>query len=36
MQEVRDRTYPGPEQTVYMPEDELKKFEEVVGWQRRR
>src|SRR5437879_6500843 len=30
--EVRDHVYPGPEHTVYMPEDERHKFEKVVQW----
>lgn len=31
--EVRDHVYPGPEHTVYMPEDELKKFAQEVKWE---
>jgi 3-methyl-2-oxobutanoate hydroxymethyltransferase len=30
--EVRDHIYPGPEHTVYMPEDERHKFEKDVQW----
>src|SRR2546426_2731625 len=30
--EVRDHVYPGPEHTVYMPEEERHKFEKVVQW----
>jgi 3-methyl-2-oxobutanoate hydroxymethyltransferase len=30
--EVRERVYPGPEHTVYMSHEELKKFAEVVDW----
>jgi 3-methyl-2-oxobutanoate hydroxymethyltransferase len=30
--EVRERVYPGPEHTVYMSPEELKKFAEVVDW----
>ena len=30
--EVRDHVYPGPEHTVYMPEEERQKFEKVVDW----
>lgn len=32
MADVRDQTYPGPEHTVYMPEDELKKFAKMMKW----
>lgn len=31
-EEVREHIYPGPEHTVYMPEDERKKFYGIVGW----
>lgn len=31
--EVRDHVYPGPEHTVYMQEDELKKFAQTVNWE---
>ncbi|MGI9335699.1 MAG: 3-methyl-2-oxobutanoate hydroxymethyltransferase, partial [Gammaproteobacteria bacterium] len=30
--EVRAHVYPGPEHTVYMPEDELRAFKRMVGW----
>jgi 3-methyl-2-oxobutanoate hydroxymethyltransferase len=30
--EVREHIYPGPEHTVYMPEEERQKFEKVVQW----
>jgi len=30
--EVRERVYPGPEHTVYMSPEELKKFAEEVDW----
>ncbi len=30
--EVRERIYPGPEHTVYMSPEELKKFAEAVDW----
>jgi 3-methyl-2-oxobutanoate hydroxymethyltransferase len=30
--EVRDHTYPGPEHTVYMSEDERHAFEKLVDW----
>jgi len=30
--EVRERVYPGPEHTVYMPPEELKKFAQEVDW----
>jgi 3-methyl-2-oxobutanoate hydroxymethyltransferase len=30
--EVRERVYPGPEHTVYMAPEELKKFAEAVDW----
>jgi 3-methyl-2-oxobutanoate hydroxymethyltransferase len=30
--EVRERVYPGPEHTVYMPAEELKKFAEAMDW----
>ena len=34
MADVRGQTYPGPEHTVYMAEDELKKFAKMVGWKK--
>jgi 3-methyl-2-oxobutanoate hydroxymethyltransferase len=30
--EVRKRIYPGKEHTVFMKEDELRKFKEKIGW----
>jgi 3-methyl-2-oxobutanoate hydroxymethyltransferase len=30
--EVRERVYPGPEHTVYMSPEELKKFAKEVDW----
>lgn len=30
--DVRNRTYPGPEHTVFMKDDELKRFKDIVGW----
>ena len=33
MSDVRDRSYPGKEHTVYMKDEELKKFAEMVGWE---
>ena len=32
MEDVRARTYPAPEHTVYMDQDELRKFAKIVGW----
>jgi hypothetical protein len=29
---VRKRIYPGKEHTVFMKEDELRKFKEKIGW----
>ena len=31
--EVRERIYPGPEHTIYMKDDELKKFAQMVNWE---
>jgi 3-methyl-2-oxobutanoate hydroxymethyltransferase len=31
--DVRARAYPGPEHTVYMPEDEKRKLAEMLGWE---
>jgi 3-methyl-2-oxobutanoate hydroxymethyltransferase len=33
--DVRNRVYPGPEHTVYMPDDEREKLEQGLGWKRR-
>jgi 3-methyl-2-oxobutanoate hydroxymethyltransferase len=30
--DVRNRTYPGPEHTVFMKDDELRRFKDIVGW----
>lgn len=30
--DVKDRSYPGPEHTVYMPADELQKFAKEMDW----
>ncbi len=32
-EEVRERVYPGPEHTVYMKDEELKAFAEMVKWE---
>ena len=32
IEEVRSRVYPGPEHTVYMPEDERERLQEALGW----
>jgi 3-methyl-2-oxobutanoate hydroxymethyltransferase len=32
MDDVRTRTYPGPEHTVYMPPEEIKRFAKDMGW----
>ncbi len=32
--DVKSRAYPGPEHTVFMKEDELKRFRELVGWKK--
>ncbi len=32
MADVRSRAYPGPEHTVYMDKEELRKFAQTVGW----
>ena len=32
--EVRKRIYPGKELTVFMKEDEFKKFTDKVGWKK--
>lgn len=34
MADVKTRTYPGPEHTIFMKEDELKRFKELVGWKK--
>ena len=34
--DVRARRYPGPEHTVFMKEDELAKFKQLVGKQQRK
>ncbi|WP_333845164.1 3-methyl-2-oxobutanoate hydroxymethyltransferase, partial [Pelomicrobium sp.] len=35
MKDVRERRYPGPEHTVFMKEEELKRFQEMVGWKKK-
>ncbi len=35
MKDVKERKYPGPEHTVFMKEEELKRFQEMVGWKRK-
>lgn len=32
--DVVNRRYPGPEHTVFMKEEELKRFRDLVGWQK--
>lgn len=34
MDDVKNRRYPGPEHTVFMKEDELAKFKQMVGWKK--
>jgi 3-methyl-2-oxobutanoate hydroxymethyltransferase len=34
MQEVKDRVYPGKEHTVFMKEEELGRFKQMVGWRK--
>ena len=34
--EVRDHTYPGPEHTVYMKDEEREKFETMMNWKSKR
>lgn len=34
MADVKGRVYPGKEHSVFMKEDELKKFSEIVGWKK--
>lgn len=34
MREVRDRVYPGKEHSVFMKEEELRRFKEMVGWKK--
>lgn len=34
MREVKERIYPGKEHTVFMKEEELAKFKEMVGWKK--
>jgi 3-methyl-2-oxobutanoate hydroxymethyltransferase len=33
--DVKERKYPGKEHTVYMKEEELERFKEMVGWKKR-
>ena len=32
--DVVNRRYPGPEHTVFMKEEELKRLRDLVGWQK--
>jgi len=34
MDDVKHRRYPGPEHTVYMKEDELAKFKQMMNWKK--
>jgi hypothetical protein len=34
LDEVKQRINPGKEHTVFMKDDELKKFKEKVGWKK--
>ncbi|MFO7902775.1 3-methyl-2-oxobutanoate hydroxymethyltransferase [Thioalkalivibrio sp.] len=34
MEDVRSRAYPGPEHSVFMDEEELAKFKDLVGWKK--
>jgi 3-methyl-2-oxobutanoate hydroxymethyltransferase len=34
MDDVKNRRYPGPEHTVFMKEEELAKFKQMVGWKK--
>lgn len=34
MDDVKNRRYPGKEHTVFMKEDELQKFRDIVGWKK--
>ena len=36
MDDVRNRAYPGPEDTVFMPDDERRQLEQLLGWSPRR
>ena len=33
MADVRSRTYPGPEHTVYMDDAERARFKKAMGWE---
>lgn len=33
MQDVQNHVYPGPEHTVFMKDDELKRFKEMMNWE---
>jgi 3-methyl-2-oxobutanoate hydroxymethyltransferase len=35
IRDVQSRAYPGPEHTVFMKEDELRRFQEIVGWKKK-
>lgn len=34
MDDVKNRRYPGPEHTVYMKDEELQKFKQLVNWKK--
>lgn len=34
MREVKERVYPGKEHTVFMKEDQLQRFKEIVNWKK--
>lgn len=34
MDDVRSRAYPGPEHSVFMSEEELEKFRQLMGWKK--
>ena len=35
MDDVKTRSYPGPAETINMPEDELRKFAKDMKWERK-
>ena len=35
MDDVKTRDYPGPAETIKMPEDELRKFAKDMKWERK-
>jgi hypothetical protein len=34
MSDVRNRVYPGPEHTVFMKDEELAKFKQMMDWKK--